>query len=136
RPDRGNPPRSGARAARTGGGIGAGAQARRAVGQEALRAQVGKLVERVRQVDGTSVVAGQLAVPDMEALRQAGDLLRDRVRQGVVVLGAVLNEKPSFVVVVTPDLVGRGLHAGRIANQVAAVAGGKAGGRPEMATGG
>jgi alanyl-tRNA synthetase len=102
----------------------------------ALRAQVEELAAQAHGVDGTTVLAGQVTVPDMTALRQAGDWLRDRLHQGVVVLGALVNEKPSFVVIVTPDLVGRGLHAGQIANQVAAVTGGKAGGRPEMAQGG
>jgi alanyl-tRNA synthetase len=37
---------------------------------------------------------------------------------------------------VTPDLVERGLHAGHILKQVAGVAGGGGGGRPEMAQGG
>jgi alanyl-tRNA synthetase len=106
------------------------------MGRQAVRTQVDELAEQVRQVDGALVLAGQVTVPDVDALGQAGDWLRDRVHQGVVVLGTVLNDKPSFLVVVTPDLVGRGLHAGKIANQIAGLAGGKAGGRPERATGG
>ncbi|GAF69538.1 unnamed protein product, partial [marine sediment metagenome] len=48
----------------------------------------------------------------------------------------VLNGRPAFMAMVTPDLVKRGLHAGHILKRVASAAGGGGGGRPEMAQGG
>ena len=54
----------------------------------------------------------------------------------VIVLGAVINEKPNFVAAVTPDLVERGLKAGTLIKQVARVVGGGGGGRPTLAQAG
>jgi len=54
----------------------------------------------------------------------------------VIVLGAVIDEKPSFVAAVTPDLVGKGLKAGTVIKQVARVVGGGGGGRPTLAQAG
>ncbi len=74
--------------------------------------------------------------PDL--LRDLTDDLRRAMGSGVIVLGAEINGKPSFVCAVTSDLVGKGekYHAARIVKEVAAVAGGGGGGRAEMATAG
>jgi alanyl-tRNA synthetase len=65
-----------------------------------------------------------------------GDWLRDRLKSAVIVLGTVQNERPNFVAMVTPDLVARGLSAGDIIKQVAKVAGGGGGGKPDVAQAG
>ncbi len=62
--------------------------------------------------------------------------MRDTLKSGVVALGAVINEKPSLVVMVTQDLVDRGLKAGELIGPIAGAVGGRAGGRPQMAQGG
>jgi alanyl-tRNA synthetase len=72
----------------------------------------------------------------MAVLRDMCDMLRDKLGSAVIVLGADVDNKPAFVVTVTPDLVIKGYNAGQIIKQVAAVAGGGGGGRPEMAQAG
>ncbi len=97
------------------------------------------LLASARDLNGVRVVAGEVPVTDMNALRQLGDRLRDRLGSGVVILGARANGKEAgllFVTMVTKDLVARGLHAGRIVSEVARVAGGGGGGRPDMAQAG
>ena len=54
----------------------------------------------------------------------------------VAVLGAVVDDKPMFVALVTQDLTSRGIHAGNLLKRVATVTGGNAGGRPDMSGGG
>ncbi len=54
----------------------------------------------------------------------------------MVVLGTVINEKPSLIAAVTPDLISRGLKAGDLIKRVALVVGGGGGGRPDMAQAG
>jgi alanyl-tRNA synthetase len=54
----------------------------------------------------------------------------------VVVLGAVINSKPTIIAAVTQDLVQRGLHAGNLVKEVARVVGGGGGGKPTMAQAG
>jgi alanyl-tRNA synthetase len=69
-------------------------------------------------------------------MRETGDWLRDRLGSAVLVLGAVFDERPNFVAMITPDLTARGLHAGELVKRVAAVTGGGGGGRPEIAQAG
>ena len=51
-------------------------------------------------------------------------------------LGSIVDERPFFVAVVTPDVVQRGPKAGDLLKRVATVTGGGGGGRPDMAQGG
>ncbi len=64
------------------------------------------------------------------------DLLRDKLKSAVVVLGTVYEDKPAFLAAVTPDLVAKGYDAGKIVKQVAEVTGGSGGGKPGLAQAG
>jgi len=102
-----------------------------------LRQDFERMMGRVRRVGEVTVLATPVeAAWDMDSLRQVTDWFRDRVRSGVVVVGAVLNGRPGLVAAVTQDLTGRGLHAGRLIQRVAGLMGGKGGGRPTMANAG
>ena len=98
--------------------------------------QAQELLETVQEVSGLKVVSGTARVTSVEALREVGDWLRDKLGSGVVALGAVLNDRPTLLVMVSKGLVGRGLHAGDVVKEAAKVMGGGGGGRPEMAQAG
>ncbi|MDO8750009.1 MAG: alanine--tRNA ligase [Dehalococcoidia bacterium] len=100
------------------------------------RQQAQALLERVQESDGLKLVSGVASVGSADALREVGDWLRDKLGSGVVVLGAVVNDRPTLLVMVTKDLVARGLHAGNVVKEAAKVMGGGGGGRPEMAQAG
>ena len=68
-------------------------------------------------------------------MRALGDQLRDKLRSGVVALGAANDGKVSLLVLVTKDLIPR-LKAGDLIKPMAAEVGGTGGGRPEMAQAG
>ena len=104
-------------------------------GQQARRALEG-LLGNVQQQNGVPVLAARVDAPDATRLREMGDWLRDKLGSAVVVLGAVLNDKPQLLVVITPDLVKQGYHAGNLVKSLAAVVGGGGGGRPDMAQAG
>ena len=100
------------------------------------RRLVDELLAEVSTVDGVKLLSARVAAPDFETLREMADLLRDRVQSGVIVLGAVFNQRPNFLAVVTKDLVPMGYNAGALVKEVAAVTGGSGGGRPELAQAG
>ena len=72
---------------------------------------------------------------DKGALRELADSLKGKLGSGVVVLGAVAEDKVQFVISVTPDLTGR-VHAGKLVKQLAPIVGGGGGGRPDFAEAG
>jgi alanyl-tRNA synthetase len=98
--------------------------------------RTGDLTDRARSVDGVPVLAEKVDAPSVDALRFMGDSLRTSFPSGVAVLGSIIDGRPMFIALVSKDLVGRGLHAGNILRQVATVAGGSGGGRPDTAQGG
>ena len=99
-------------------------------------ARAGDLLERVVDVNGRRVLAARADVDGKDALRQMGDRLRDRMGSGVVVLGAVIDGRPSLLAMVTPDLVAQGVKAGDIVRETAAIVDGRGGGRAELAEAG
>ena len=87
-------------------------------------------------VDGVPLLAAQVDVAEMEALREMADWFRDSVPSGVAVLGAANDGKVILLAAVTEDLVPRGVKAGEIVGQVAGLVGGGGGGRPTLAQAG
>ena len=87
-------------------------------------------------VDGVKVLASQMDLPSVDALRYSADAVRKTMPSGVAVLGSVIEGRPQFVAIVSRDVIPKGPNAGEILKRVAAVAGGGGGGRPEMAQGG
>jgi alanyl-tRNA synthetase len=98
-------------------------------------AQTQDYFSQVREVAGVRVLALSLDNFDRKALRSFVDTAKDRLGSGVVVVGSVEDDKAVLVAGVTRDLTSR-LSAGTLLGQVAALIGGKGGGRPDMAQGG
>ncbi|MCS6288684.1 MAG: alanine--tRNA ligase [Nitrospira sp.] len=90
---------------------------------------------QAREIKGVQVHAQRTDGLDVNGMRALADQLRDRLRSGVVALGAANDGKVSLLVVVTKDLVGR-LKAGELIKEMATEVGGTGGGRPEMAQAG
>lgn len=94
------------------------------------------LLDQAVEVDGIKVLSIPIEAADTDTLRQMTDWLRDKLGSAVVVVGAVIGDKPQLVAAVTPDLVGRGMHAGNLLREAAKIMGGGGGGRPDMAQAG
>ena len=104
--------------------------------RELARLRSGDLLGQAQDVAGVKVLAARVPESSADALREMGDRLRDKLGSGVILLGAVNDERPFLICFVTRDLVERGLHAGNIVKAAAVEIGGGGGGRPEMAQAG
>ncbi len=95
------------------------------------------IIGDAKDVDGFKVAAARLDVQDANELKAAADTVRDKLKSGVGVLGAAINDKVTIVVTVTDDLIKeKGLKAGDIVKKVAEKVGGSGGGKPHMAMAG
>ena len=92
---------------------------------EAMAKTIAGIQVHVQRTDGL----------DVNGMRALADQLRDKLKSGVVALGAANDGKVSLLVVVTKDLIAR-LKAGDLIKEMAAEVGGTGGGRPEMAQAG
>ena len=94
------------------------------------------ILAKAADVKGIKVVTARFDTLDMEGLRNTGDMLKNKIESGVIVLGSSYGEKVSFIVTATKDVMAKGIHSGNIIKEVAKVAGGGGGGRPDMAQAG
>ena len=85
---------------------------------------------------GALLIVSRVDAADAESLRAFGDELRAKAKSAAIALGAVFDGKPAIAIMLTPDRVEAGLHAGKIAKQVGAEMGAGGGGRPDTATAG
>ncbi len=119
------------------------------------RRELERLLDELRRSGGsveTEVVAAVVPLPDGGEIRYRGVRVRarnaddaralgDAFREGssgavMAVAADTPDEKTALFVFVTDDLVGKGIRAGDLIREMAAVAGGRGGGRPHMAQGG
>jgi alanyl-tRNA synthetase len=104
--------------------------------RELSKQMVESLLKQIENIKGVTLLAVKVPSARPQTLREMGDMLRDKLKSSIIVLGTVYEDKPAFIAFVTPDLVAKGYHAGKIIKQVATVAGGGGGGKPEMAQAG
>ncbi len=95
----------------------------------------GDLLSQVSEVNGVKLLAVQVQVEDIKALRDLSDILKERIGEGVICLGAAIGGKANLLVAVTKGLSVR-FKAGDIIKQLAPIVGGSGGGKPELAQAG
>ena len=112
--------------------------------QKATRARDGAagvdieaLLSNVEQISGVPVLAAEIALADAKALPEVADRLKGKLGgDGVLILGAAVDERAALLVSAAPSVVQRGVKAGSIVKLAAEVVGGGGGGRDTMAQAG
>ncbi len=88
------------------------------------------------KIDNMPLLAATAGEVPMDALRELMDRLRQKLESGVIILGSHAGGKACFMCSVSEDLVGEGIHAGKLIGAVAKLAGGGGGGKPDKAQAG
>ena len=85
----------------------------------------------------TKVFKGKVHADSMDELKSFGDEMRNKIKSGVGVLIAQIDDKVGIVAVVSDDLIKeKKLSAGKIVGELAKLVGGGGGGRVHLATAG
>jgi alanyl-tRNA synthetase len=101
----------------------------------ALAKESTTIIEGMRKIDGINVISCRVDNLESKDLRTLADNIRDRIRSGVIFIASAKDGQASFLTMVTKDLTDR-FDAGEIMKKVSTIAGGRGGGRKEMAQGG
>ncbi len=104
--------------------------------QNALIEEAERLAKEAQQVQHAHVVTAMVKKADISALHVISDHLRTKLGAAVVALASGSEDGAVFIVTVSQELTRQGIHAGKIAEQLATKIGGKGGGKPEAAQGG
>jgi alanyl-tRNA synthetase len=103
---------------------------------EALRSGGGgEIAGDTSDVNGVQVTIAETASDDRAEVGQIADRFREGKRNSVLVLFSSAG-RGAIHVTLTDDLVGAGRKAGDLVNRIAALSGGKGGGRPHFASAG
>ena len=99
--------------------------------------QARQIIDSKSIVSEVEVFSGRVDARDRQQLLQIADFVRDRMSEGVALLGAEIEGKPALVCLVSQPLIkSRGLKAGPLVNACAQHVGGRGGGRPTLAQAG
>ena len=94
------------------------------------------LFDNAEEVDGLRIVTAYLSGTGTDTLRSMNDKARDKVSNVVAALIGSDGDKITLAVGVGKDGLARGLKAGALVKQIAAIAGGNGGGKPDFAMAG
>jgi alanyl-tRNA synthetase len=99
---------------------------------------VDKLIADAKEVHGAKLLVARLPEgTTSDAVRTQIDRIRQKVGSAFIVFGWTEDEgKVPLIAALTNDLVKKGLKAGDVVKQVAAVVGGSGGGKPDFAQAG
>ena len=101
----------------------------------ASRDTLSESVKNAYELNGVKVVKVKRDGLNQNELRLFADNIRDRLKSGIIVVSSVIDSQASIVCMVTKDLKDT-YHAGKILKIITHLAGGKGGGKPDMAQGG
>ncbi len=107
---------------------------------ESLKAKIASdisasIVQKTKDINGVKVISCKADNLEQRDLRILADNVRDRIGSGIIVLASTKDSQVSIVAMVTKDLTSI-YHAGNILKETAQIAGGKGGGKADMAQGG
>ena len=97
---------------------------------------VSTLIENAEDINGIKLITKRLDGATTDDMRSLSDTIKDKTSSVAMVFAAVNDDKVTFLVSLSDDLVEKGLHAGNIVKEVAKVAGGGGGGKANMAQAG
>ncbi len=99
------------------------------------RDMISEALKEAHELDGVKVVRIRQDGLNPDELRLLADNIKDRLKSGIIVVSSIIDSQGAIVCMVTKDLKDR-YNAGDIVKSISRIAGGKGGGKPEMAQGG
>jgi alanyl-tRNA synthetase len=95
----------------------------------------GNIEDEIKVVNQINVLSKEVEADNQGALRELTDKLKNKIKSGIILLGAKSGDKVFLTAGVTKDLTDR-FNAGKLVKECAALVGGGGGGRPDMAQAG
>ena len=97
---------------------------------------MGDITENAAEIKGIKVFSAVLEGTVGDSLRKAGDDIKSGQNSFIAVLAGHADGKGNFLCICSKEAVEKGANAGQIVKQIAAIAGGKGGGKPDSAMAG
>ncbi|MBO5099659.1 MAG: alanine--tRNA ligase, partial [Clostridia bacterium] len=103
---------------------------------KAANEKANDILSQIKNIGGVDVLSAYISGMSADDLKTTADGIKEKYPCSAVVLASDAEDKITFVAMATKDAVSKGVHAGNIIREITAIAGGKGGGKPDMAQGG
>ncbi len=94
------------------------------------------LMEECEKYKDYNILVSNVDFESLDELKGFGDEILNVLGSGIAVLGSDKSDKPIVVIVVTNDIIDKGINAGNLAKIIGNEMGGGGGGKPSLATAG
>ena len=94
------------------------------------------LMDESVKVNDYNILVSEIESESLDELKGFGDNILNVLGSGIALLGSDKGSKPSAVIVVTEDIINKGVNAGDLAKIIGKEMGGGGGGKPSLATAG
>jgi len=103
---------------------------------EILKKSIPDIIAKSEEVDGVKIISYRLDDADMNFLRSAVDLVKQKVSSAVITIGSVKDEKVYIAMGISGESLQKGLNASELIKQIAEIVEGSGGGRADFAQAG
>ncbi len=107
-----------------------------ALKSKAAKEALGDVMNQVQEIGGIKFLGVKVSGVDMNGLRDLGDQLKAKLKEGVILLASDANGKVNLAAMATDGAMAAGAHAGKLIKAAAGKVGGGGGGRANMAQAG
>lgn len=104
--------------------------------QQLANATLQDLYKDAVEVNGFQLLTTKVYNIEAQPLRNMMDHFKEKLGSAIIVIANISNDKVSFMVGATSDLIAKGAHSGKLVKEVATICGGNGGGRPDFAQAG
>lgn len=98
--------------------------------------QLSGMFNDAKEINGIKIISAMLNGTKPDMLRQIGDKVKEQTEDFIAVFAGVSDDKGTLYCVCGKNAVSKGANAGKIIQRIAAITGGKGGGRPDSAMAG
>lgn len=103
---------------------------------DAIKNSVNDILKKAENVNGTQIISHSFKNVNMELLRRVSDLLKQKTKSAIILLGAHTQDNASLLLAVSDDLIKKGIKANEMIKEIAPLINGSGGGRPQLAQAG
>lgn len=107
-----------------------------AMGARLAGTQLEGIAKNACNICGVNLITAELTDTKVDTLRALCDKIKEKDANTVAVIANVIDGKGSLMVALGSEAVQKGLNAGKLIKEIAAIAGGSGGGRPDSAMAG
>ena len=99
-------------------------------------ADLDEILNNVKNIKDTPVLISKINAKNQKVLKEISNHLKDKIKNGIIILGTIINEKPMIEIFITPEIVNDNFNASILANKLGKYIGGSGGGQSHIAKAG